>query len=152
MIQISTSTNPKRVALPLYPFETNIIRMVPILTSSIRAKKINRGIKAAGINSKIRRDMTRVDLDKKIGCYFNNSILFKCGERGIRTLETPFGVYSLSRGALSTTQPSLRVRIVSHFVQSIKYMKLSEPFATSISNKFKLIPILFYLNINLPQI
>jgi len=31
-------------------------------------------------------------------------------------------------------------------------MKLSEPFATSIANKFKLIPILFYLNINLPQI
>jgi hypothetical protein len=31
-------------------------------------------------------------------------------------------------------------------------MKLSEPFATSIPNKLKLIPILFNLNINLPQI
>ena|GEM_PF-3278054 len=31
-----------------------------------------------------------------------------CGERGIRTLDTPKGVYSLSRGALSTAQPSLR--------------------------------------------
>jgi hypothetical protein len=31
-------------------------------------------------------------------------------------------------------------------------MKLYEPFATSILNKFKLFPILFDLNINLSQI
>ncbi len=30
------------------------------------------------------------------------------GERGIRTLDTGFPIYALSRHALSTTQPSLR--------------------------------------------
>ena len=41
----------------------------------------------------------------------------------------PFEVYSLSRGALSTTQPSLQV-VKSKFFDSLKYSNLSKAFAT----------------------
>ena len=51
-------------------------------------------------------------------------ILNKCGEGGIRTLDTSLEVYSLSRGALSATQPPLR------FLKGNKYSDLSGLIAT----------------------
>jgi hypothetical protein len=44
VIQISTSKKPRMGAMFLFPFDTKIIRNVPIDTSHIRARKIKTGI------------------------------------------------------------------------------------------------------------
>ena len=69
----------------------------------------------------------------KKGVICNGKSRLKSGERGIRTLDTPLRVYSLSRGALSTTQPSLRVSKSNRFKNN-KYRELYPAFATQILN------------------
>lgn len=61
-----------------------------------------------------------------------------CGEGGIRTLDTSLEVYSLSRGALSATQPPLR------FFKGNKYSHLYGLIATFMSANMKTIFFSFF--------
>ncbi len=58
IIQIRTSKNPSIGAMVLFPFETKIIRKVPIETSQIRARKIRNGIIAKLNRSELKKELS----------------------------------------------------------------------------------------------
>jgi hypothetical protein len=58
IIQIRTSKNPSIGAMVLFPFETKIIRKVPIDTSQIRARKIRKGIIAKLNRSELKKELS----------------------------------------------------------------------------------------------